>query len=367
MTNAPPSSSFPDGKDSLDRQPIQQIISRLTRLWIITGLVTSMVAVGVVFLVGKTGANVLSQIGIATACGTLAAFALAPWKHVQALANRAELLKRVAELIHDFRSEDRSDSLREIASRKDEVGELCNAVDELLGTLVSHRVRTHSLKRTMNEQIRRETTRATAALLREATTDSLTGLGNRRALELFLERLQIEAPTKPDRRVAAIVIDVDDFKALNDTAGHRQGDECLRFIGTVLQASVRKDDCALRLGGDEFLVLMMDRSREESIAVAERVTSLLRQMPWPAGAGEPPSVSIGIAEAPMHAAADIDDLVSQADQAMYQAKNVNGSSIATAWQRPTQTDAPAHTPRTENANQGDAARAGNADSNLPAA
>lgn len=318
-------------KPSLDHQPLEAIVTHLTRQWIITGLVASMVAVGVAFVVGKTGANVLSQIFVAIACGTLTAFALAPWKHVQALVNRTQLLQRVTELIVDLQTGDRTESLRTFAQRQDEVGELCKAVEDLLGTFVSQRVRSHSLKRTMHEQIRRETTRATANLMREATTDSLTGLGNRRALDQYLDRMQASAPTNPDRRLAVMVIDVDDFKNLNDTVGHRQGDECLKFIGTILKASCGRDDCALRFGGDEFVLLLVDRSHKELMNAAERVVTLLRQMPWPANAGSPPTVSIGVAESDLQDTNAFDQLVSDADAAMYRAKKMEGSSIGTAW------------------------------------
>lgn len=315
----------------LEKGPLPAIITHLSRVWLFTGFVAAMVAVGVALLVAKTGANTLSQVLVSVACGTLTAFALAPWRHVQALMNRAELLGRVAELIEDMQSGDRVDSIRELAERSDEVGKLCQAVDELLGTIVSQRVRTHSLRRSMDDTIRKETTRQTAALVREAMTDSLTGLGNRRSLEQFFQGVQSKRPTQPDMRLAALVIDVDDFKTLNDTAGHRQGDECLKFIGTVLQASTRKEDCALRFGGDEFLVLMVDRTRQELKAVADRVISLLRQMPWPDGAGQPPTVSIGAAEVALREIDELDDLIAQADSAMYQAKKTEGSSIGVAW------------------------------------
>jgi diguanylate cyclase (GGDEF)-like protein len=317
---------------ALDDRPLPAIITHLARFWIFTGFIASMVAVGVALLVARTGANILSQILVAVACGTLTAFALAPWRHVQALMNRAQLLGRVTELVVDMQTGDRTDSIRQLATRNDEVGELCQAVDDLLGTFVSQRVRAHSMTRTMHDTIRKETSRATAALKREAMTDSLTGLGNRRALEEFEERMHVMTPTKPDTLVAAMVIDVDDFKQLNDTAGHRQGDECLKFIGTVLQASTRREDCALRLGGDEFLVMMLDRSREEMKAVADRVISLLRQMPWPGGAGQPPTVSVGMAEAALSEVESLEEIVAAADAAMYQAKKTEGSSIGLAWE-----------------------------------
>ncbi len=333
LADVMPSSNAPSRKPPLEERPLPAIIHHLSRAWIVTGVVASMVSVGVVMLVGKTGANVLSQIFVAVACGAMTAFAMAPWRHVQAMMSRAQLLLRVAKLIEDLQSAERSDSIRALAARSDEVGELCQAVDELLGTIVSQRVRTHTLKRTMDDTIRKETTKATATLLREAMTDSLTGLGNRRALDQFVKRERLHPHTNPQTRLAAMVIDVDDFKQLNDTAGHRQGDECLKFIGAVLQASTSREDCALRFGGDEFLVLMLDRTREDLKAFAERVVSLLRQMPWPANLGQPPSVSIGVAEGSLREFESLDDLIAIADAAMYQAKNGSGSSVGLAWEQ----------------------------------
>ena len=154
-----------------------------------------------------------------------------------------------------------------------------------------------------------ERMRMSTALERLAMHDPLTGLFNRRALT---ERLAAELKTV--RRTAEILafamIDVDDFKAINDTRGHAGGDEALIAIANVLRECTREIDTPARLGGDEFTLILPRTERDSAQAVMERVTARLRSYGL--------SASIGVAFT--RAGSDSDALMRDADDAVYAAK-----------------------------------------------
>jgi diguanylate cyclase (GGDEF)-like protein len=152
---------------------------------------------------------------------------------------------------------------------------------------------------------------------REARTDELTGLANRRGLNEGLERTLAHLP--PGGRCALLVVDLDDFKAVNDSLGHHFGDELLRQAAPRLRRAVRSGDLVARIGGDEFAVLLAGADGALAASVAERVR---------AGFGRPFSLgsrdvviaaSVGIAVAPDGGRGPV-ELLQQADLAMYEAK-----------------------------------------------
>ena len=154
---------------------------------------------------------------------------------------------------------------------------------------------------------------------RQATTDELTGLVNRRrfleALETELERAKLfETP------LSLVLADLDDFKLVNDRHGHLAGDHALQTFGDLLQGHLRKMDVAGRLGGEEFAVLLPDTGAEAAALVADRMRHALADVPLalPNGVRIPLTASFGIAElAPGQAA---EQVLSLADAALYEAK-----------------------------------------------
>ena len=159
--------------------------------------------------------------------------------------------------------------------------------------------------------------RSLAEHRREARTDELTGLGNRRAFNEVLERAM--ARRAPDRRLALLVVDLDDFKAVNDSLGHHYGDELLRLAAPRLQQAVRSGDVVARIGGDEFAVLLADADSALAVRIAQRLRAGFRR-PFPLG---PRSwviaPSVGIALAPDDGNDPV-ELLQHADLAMYEAK-----------------------------------------------
>ena len=163
-------------------------------------------------------------------------------------------------------------------------------------------------------------------LTERALTDQLTGLPNR---TLLADRLAtaISAIGRRGRGAAVLFIDVDRFKVVNDSLGHRTGDILLMALADRLRTSVRPDDTVARLGGDEFVVLCQDLEHHaEAVEVAERIFAVLEE-PFALGTrSHRVDVSIGIALAES-AEAEAEDLLRDADVAMYQAKAAGGARI----------------------------------------
>ncbi|HSW06308.1 putative bifunctional diguanylate cyclase/phosphodiesterase [Aquabacterium sp.] len=166
----------------------------------------------------------------------------------------------------------------------------------------------------------RETHRRLAYL---AHFDSLTGLANRLELRERLARMIEPTPgAEPGtgRRTALMCLDVDHFKAINDTLGHAAGDAVLAEVGRRLQSCLRQDDLAARLGGDEFALVVTDVQDDELESLARRLVQVLCQPCDVAGRQVALGISIGIAVAPDHGNT-LDELMGNADLALYAAKD----------------------------------------------
>ncbi len=155
---------------------------------------------------------------------------------------------------------------------------------------------------------------------READTDPLTGLANRRALERTLESALARAGAR-GRTAAVLMLDLDGFKKINDSYGHAAGDAALREVARRLRRCVRERDLVARLGGDEFVVLLTDVDGSSGAAkeACERVDAALAE-PVALEQGEMPlGAAIGVATFPGDGA-DVPSLLAHADRAMYAAK-----------------------------------------------
>ena len=186
----------------------------------------------------------------------------------------------------------------------------------LIGVLVI--VRLSDALRMLGESLR-ERELLMELLRRQALYDELTSLPNR---SLFTERLAADyAKRSSDKLLAVLLVDLDDFKAVNDTYGHVTGDTLLTSVGQRLRAAIREGDTAARLGGDEFVISLPACGNADVPArVAERVLALLGE-PFDIGGHRltvRASVGVAIAGADDRTA---DDLVRNADIAMYLAKS----------------------------------------------
>ena len=161
----------------------------------------------------------------------------------------------------------------------------------------------------------------------DTSRDELTGLFNRRQTLRQAEKWWQDAVP-----CSVLMMDVDHFKQINDLRGHAAGDEALRQIGRLLNATLRQGDRAGRIGGEEFLVLLPRSGRGEAISVAGRIRSLLASSPPQfAGSAVPVTVSIGVAVS--HECESLDDLLQLADRRLYHAKHQGRDRVVAGGER----------------------------------
>ncbi len=163
------------------------------------------------------------------------------------------------------------------------------------------------------------------ALRREASRDGLTSVWNRKAILEILERelLRAERDRQP---VGVIMIDVDHFKAINDSRGHAAGDAVLRIIASGIAAMVRPYDSVGRYGGEEFLIVAPNCGLAETWELAERVRVHVAGCNINVG-GSTVKVSLSLGVATGEAAADLEKVLHLADAALYQAKNAGRNRV----------------------------------------
>jgi diguanylate cyclase (GGDEF)-like protein len=164
----------------------------------------------------------------------------------------------------------------------------------------------------------------TSELVYLASTDPLTGSANRRS---FVEKSEIEIARaqRYDRPLSLLMLDVDRFKAINDTYGHAAGDAVLRAIGDTLRANLRTTDILGRIGGEEFAILLVETTLPSAALLAEKLRLQLAALVIRHGAHELRfTASFGVA--PL--GAGLDDALRVADELLYEAKRAGRNRIA---------------------------------------
>jgi diguanylate cyclase (GGDEF)-like protein len=152
-----------------------------------------------------------------------------------------------------------------------------------------------------------------------AAIDSLTGLCNRRALDQALIRELARAERKK-HPVCLLMIDIDNFKMINDTYGHQSGDTILVEMGKTLKTNIRRSDVGCRWGGDEFIMLFPECNIEDSLKRAGEIKEIFKEKTFNfSGKSINMTLSIGLACYPDHGVS-AEELIHAADHAMYRAK-----------------------------------------------
>jgi diguanylate cyclase (GGDEF)-like protein len=173
-----------------------------------------------------------------------------------------------------------------------------------------------------------------ALLLKRAealsVTDDLTHLYNSRYLNLVLRR-ETKRASRSGRPLSLLFIDLDGFKAVNDTHGHLCGSRCLVEAAAVIRSSARETDVVSRFGGDEFALVLPDTGGEGAFAVGERIRERIAAHRFLAGDGLDIhlTASVGVATLP-DVAASAEELVQAADKAMYHVKETGKNGIVAA-------------------------------------
>jgi diguanylate cyclase (GGDEF)-like protein/PAS domain S-box-containing protein len=170
------------------------------------------------------------------------------------------------------------------------------------------------------------TTRRVAELETLAMLDPLTGVGNRRYMDAVL-RDSFEEHRRTGGSFAALLLDLDHFKDVNDTFGHDMGDAVLRAVATLLTSAVRRDEAVVRFGGEEFLVITRAMTQAEGIALARRLNRLVGQI-WHRAADQRFTVTVSIGVTMMRSDDTADSILHRADQALLQAKRSGRNRVS---------------------------------------
>lgn len=162
---------------------------------------------------------------------------------------------------------------------------------------------------------------------RQAGNDPLTGLYNRRAFADMAEK-EVGRARRYRRPLALILFDIDHFKNVNDTHGHLVGDQVLRILTEKVTKTTRSTDFVCRYGGEEFVVLMPEAGREEALAMAERLREMVSGITVVAAAGTlSMTISLGVSTLGSAEGETLEDLLSRADKAMYEAKAAGRNTV----------------------------------------
>lgn len=160
-----------------------------------------------------------------------------------------------------------------------------------------------------------------------AYVDGLTGIHNRRFFEMRIVE-ELERAGRFQGRMSTIMVDIDNFKKLNDEFGHLLGDEILRSVSSILKQQLRKMDMVCRYGGDEFAVLVPETTGGNAMRVAEKLRRHIEAHDFP-GVPRPVTISCGVADYPTHGVTR-DEVVAAADSALYTAKQAGRNRVASA-------------------------------------
>lgn len=161
--------------------------------------------------------------------------------------------------------------------------------------------------------------RQLGSLRQQATRDGLTSLYNRRMFDTYLPRV-IERCMAEKLDMSLLMIDVDNFKHLNDTLGHAAGDDLLRNIAQIIRSGIREQDSPFRLGGDEFVVILPGLDASSAADVSRRLIELVDALAKPIRVTVHPRLSIGVAALSQIPSKSPSDLVQLADKNLYDVK-----------------------------------------------
>lgn len=165
----------------------------------------------------------------------------------------------------------------------------------------------------------------------QSTQDPLTGLYNRRYFQNVLNT-EVKRALRYTHQLSLIFIDVDHFKRYNDTHGHQQGDEVLKEVAEVIKDVTRAHDVAARYGGEEFVILLPETSQDNATVYAQKLLETVAELPLPGRETQPLNkltISVGVSTLLVDAD-DINQLVKNADKALYKAKEQGRNRVCVA-------------------------------------
>src|SRR5712691_2967488 len=168
-----------------------------------------------------------------------------------------------------------------------------------------------------------------ARLTRQAQTDGLTNLANRRALDERLDD-EVDHARRLGTHVGFVIADIDDFKSINDSYGHQTGDEVLRRVAQAFAEAVRELDLPGRYGGEEIALVLPGTNLTGARALSEKIRKNLEELPVTTAEGIPLKVTASFGAACFPAQPTVEALVAAADSALYEAKRTGKNRVVTA-------------------------------------
>jgi len=217
-----------------------------------------------------------------------------------------------------------------LSNRKDEIGDLARVLNRMHMAYQESREQADNLEQTASHRMASAVEEVIHELHRvekKIWSDPLTNLGNRRLLDEKFQEI-IETQRMIDQDLSIIMIDVDNFKPINDKLGHNTGDKVLKFVGELVKQCVRDNDMAVRYGGDEFLLILPAVAAKDAQAIAERTIRIFTQQARLLNVAPKPSMSAGIASLKEHQPTSAEEIIELADAALYESKKRrNGEAV----------------------------------------
>ncbi|UCE59016.1 MAG: diguanylate cyclase [Phycisphaerales bacterium] len=215
-------------------------------------------------------------------------------------------------------------NVRSSTCRRDEIGRLAAAFNRM----ADQHQQAHDRVLRLNVELEKRVTERTRQLRELALREPLTGLYNRRHFSDMIDHSFAEAQ-RYDSELACIMLDLDDFKKVNDEYGHQTGDELLVLTATTIASQLRSADVAARFGGDEFIVLLPQTGTERASIVGRRIIEKFGDEVSERFPQLAVGMSMGIASRHSPGVDDTDSLIRAADRAMYEAKGAGTNLVYT--------------------------------------
>jgi diguanylate cyclase (GGDEF)-like protein len=257
----------------------------------------------------------------------LAAFLSGCWGAAHRYRTWTLPMRRLQELL--ARTRDGEASIDALAEIDGGPRAIVPAIQELLRELRAQRSIIAELESEMRTRVANRTDaleRTIGTLRQQATRDPLTGLFNRRFLDEYLAQ-SVQKHLRQHKELCVLMIDVDNFKILNDTLGHAAGDDLLKAIGQLIRSTIRGEDVGFRCGGDEFVVLLPGATSEQGQALSDRLVSLvdalgktIKLLP------KQPRLAVGMATLFGDGVNTPQALLGEADRVLYQVKRARKST-----------------------------------------
>jgi diguanylate cyclase (GGDEF)-like protein len=207
--------------------------------------------------------------------------------------------------------------------RTDEINLLVNSFSRMVGTIERQTGEINQFSARL-ETAYKELEETSSKLKKLSFEDELTGLYNRRFFSIRMNE-ELSRFRRFNHPASVILLDVDDFKSINDELGHAAGDETLRDIAQLLQKHSREVNVICRYGGDEFATLLVETAKAGARNYAERIRQAVANYPF--SHGRQVTVSLGVASLPEDTDSSMEDLLQAADEALYTAKRLGKNRV----------------------------------------